>query len=246
MEICQDGKVSMIYNILAHYYDGLVKDEDATKAWVNFTKKYIKGNEVMELACGSGEITLALAREGFHIDASDLSEAMISEAQKKKDANKVHFYVMDMNNFHADHAYDGILCYCDSINYLISLEQLDVLFQKISDALNPNGVFLFDTHSIDRLDEFQDEFYEEGIVEGHEYTWSIISEDPYLYHNFIFYDEDANAFQEQHVQRVYFPEQLDVLLKKYFDYEVYTDFDQNGICEGEKYFYICKKKGEKS
>ncbi|NBK97788.1 MAG: class I SAM-dependent methyltransferase [Erysipelotrichia bacterium] len=233
----------MIYNILAKYYDGLVKDEAATMDWVQLIEKHIKKKELLELACGSGEITLKLAADGYHIDASDLSSAMIEEAKKKPHAKQVHFFVMDMLEYHVDKTYDGILCLCDSINYLLLEHDLATLFKNVYDSLNEDGVFIFDTHSLDRLIEFEEEFYEEGIVEGHEYTWSIIADKPYLYHNFVFYDEEARMFQEQHIQRVYEPELLASLLAPYFTFEVVSDFIKEGICEGEKYFYICKKKG---
>lgn len=242
MAICQDWKVTMIYNVLAKYYDGLVKDEEATLDWVTLIEKHIHKKDLLELACGSGEITLKLAEHGYHIDASDLSAAMIEEAQKKVGADKVNFFVMDMLAFNVSKTYDGIICLCDSINYLIQEEDLASLFKNVYNCLNEDGVFLFDTHSMDRLEEFKEEFYEEGLVADHEYTWSIISDAPYIYHNFLFYDEEARSFQENHTQRVYEPKQLEMLLSPYFTFEVVTDFVNDGICEGEKYFYICKKK----
>ena len=233
----------MIYNILAQYYDGLVKDEKATRDWVTFIQKHLSGNEIMELACGSGEITLALAQQGYQIDASDFSFAMIEEAMKKANSEKVNFYVMDMNEMQSQKQYDGILCLCDSINYLLQETQLKTLFKNIYETLKPQGVFIFDMHTPDRLKEFEEEFYEEGVVEGHEYTWSIITEEDCLYHNFIFYDEEAHITQEQHIQRVYSIDLMNELLNPYFDIEIYTDFIEKGIHEGEKYFYICRKKG---
>lgn len=232
----------MIYNVLAKYYDGLVKDDEATKAWVDFIEPHIEGNKILELACGSGEITIALAKKGFAIEASDLSAAMIEEAKKKPDADKVNFFVMDMCNFIVDKKYNGILCLCDSINYLLSEEVIAKLFKDVYDRLEECGTFIFDMHTPDRLYEFEDEFYEQGIVEGHEYTWSIVSEEDCLYHNFMFYDDEANASLEQHIQRVFMPETINALLDPYFTYEIYTDFNNKGMQEGEKYFYVCKRK----
>lgn len=232
----------MIYNVLAHYYDGLVKDDAATKQWVDLIDAHMQGKELLELACGSGEITIALAKEGYVIDASDLSKMMIEEASKKSGAEKIHFFVMDMREYHVEKKYDGVLCLCDSINYLCRSEDVAELIKNVHASLKEDGVFIFDMHSMDRLEEFKEEFYEEGIVNEHEYTWSIISDDDRLYHNFIFYDENANVNQEQHIQRVYSPELMEEMLKEYFDFEIVTDFDQKGICEGEKYFYICHKK----
>ena len=231
----------MIYDVLARYYDALVGDEQATESWRRFIEQHVPGKELLELACGSGEITIALAKQGYHIDASDLSEAMIEEALCKGQ-NDIHFFVMDMNTFTVEKQYDGILCLCDSINYLVEEGQIQALFKQVYKHLRKDGVWLFDTHSMDRLEEFQDEFYEEGIVEGKQYAWSILADDPYLYHNFIFYDEDANAQMEQHIQRVYDPKALNRYLEPYFEVEIYTDFTLSGIQPGEKYFYVCRRK----
>lgn len=233
-----------MYNELAKYYDALVKDEEATKMWVDFIEAHIQGNEIMELACGSGEITLSLAKKGYQMDASDLSIEMIQEAKAKDKDHLVNYYPMDMTKFHIDKMYDGILCLCDSINYLIELEDIKELFHNVYKSLKTNGVFIFDMHSLDRLDEFKEEFFEAGVINKHEYTWSITSEEDYIYHNFMFYDEDANVSMEQHIQRVYDPIQIkNILLDEFDTVSIYTDFTETGIKNGEKYFYVCKKRG---
>ena len=71
----------MMYELLAHVYDALVKDDEATACWVELIKAHIRGTELLELACGSGEITIALAQEGYHVDASDLSAAMMAASR---------------------------------------------------------------------------------------------------------------------------------------------------------------------
>lgn len=151
---------------------------------------------------------------------------------------------MDMTCFHSDKQYDGILCLCDSINYLIEMEDIEALFKNVYHALNNDGVFIFDMHSLDRLVEFKEEFFEAGSINGHEYTWSITSEEDCIYHNFMFYDENANVSMEQHVQRVYDPMVIQKMLLENFDsVEIVTDFTNEGIQNGEKYFYVCKKRG---
>ncbi|MFR5080272.1 MAG: methyltransferase domain-containing protein [[Clostridium] innocuum] len=80
----------MMYELLAHVYDALVKDDEATACWVELIKAHIRGTELLELACGSGEITIALAQEGYHVAASDLSAAMIEEARRSAAVSRCH------------------------------------------------------------------------------------------------------------------------------------------------------------
>ena len=79
----------MMYGTLAQFYDALVKDEEATQAWVSLIEEYVNGKEVLELACGSGEITIALAKDGYHVTGTDISAEMLQAAKKKKDHDLV-------------------------------------------------------------------------------------------------------------------------------------------------------------
>ena len=116
-------------------------------------------------------------------------------------------------------------------------------FKEVSDHLKDQGYFFFDTHSLDRLEEFEDEFNETGSFEDCDYQWSIMSEDDLIYQDFAFYFQEGHIVQEHHIQRVYDPVWLEKELSKHFNIlSVKTDFDLEGIQEGEKYFYICQKK----
>lgn len=230
-----------MYQILAQFYDALVKDDEATQHWVDFIERHACFKSVVEYACGSGEITLALAKKGYRVEAGDLSEEMIEEAKKKDDQHLVTFYVHDMVNPLQVKA-DCVLCLCDSMNYLIDSEDFKQVLKNAYENLNEQGTFIFDVHSLDRLSEFEDEFYEEGMIDETGYEWSIQTQEDYLVQNFVFFDKQAHPTREQHIQRVYEPEQIEAWCKEIgFEVEVYTDFVHKGICEGEKYFYICRR-----
>lgn len=232
----------MIYSTLAPYYDQLVKDDEATAAWVRFTKRHLSGSRILELACGSGEITIALAQQGYQITGTDLSEAMIEAAKQKTGASAVAWRVLDMLNLDEHDAYDAVICYCDSLNYLADLNQLRSVLQAAYDALHQKGTLLFDIHSLDRLQEFAEEYIEEGYLDDTAYQWTIRTEDDWLLHCFIFYDRQGRMEQEQHQQRVFDPFVVADLLKTIgFRVHMYTDFDQDGICPGEKIFFVAVK-----
>lgn len=90
--------MTTIYNQLAEYYDDLVKDDEATKEWVNWIRSFLKPASVLELACGSGEITRSLAGLGYEVDALDLSAEMVEKAKEKDSQDKIHFMVRDMKD----------------------------------------------------------------------------------------------------------------------------------------------------
>ena len=51
----------MSYDSLAAYYDALVKDEEATAAWLDYTRRYCAPGPLLELACGGGRLPIAAA-----------------------------------------------------------------------------------------------------------------------------------------------------------------------------------------
>ena len=163
----------MIYQTLAPFYDLLVKDDEATQMWVDFTQKYAKGTNILELACGSGEITIALAKLGYSMYGTDLSQEMIDEAQEKEGSELVQWEALDMVQLPLDKKYDSILCYCDSLNYVVHDQDVLTVFEKVYACLEDDGVFLFDIHSLDREVEFAEEYIEEGFLDDVAYQWTI-------------------------------------------------------------------------
>lgn len=231
-----------MYQILAKYYDDLVADEKATYAWADFIESHASFKSVLEFACGSGEITLELAKRGYQIKASDLSSEMICEAKKKSGSHNVDFFQHDMIQ-PIQVKVDLVLCLCDSMNYLIEEKDFKQVIQNSYHNLNENGTFIFDVHSLDRLEEFQEEFYEEGFIQNKAYEWSIQTQEDYILQNFVFFDEKAHPTLEQHIQKVYHPDMIKQWCEEIgFDVEIYTDFIHPGICTGEKYFYVCRRK----
>lgn len=235
----------MIYDTLAHYYDALVKDDEATQAWVDWIQASKPGKKVLELACGSGEITHQLSSLGYDMTALDLSKEMIERAKAKDTEHKIKFYVQNMLDLQNFEKFDTILCLCDSFNYLLEEGEVQTFFKQVSDHLNEEGLFFFDMHSWDRLEEFSEEFNETGSFDdGCQCQWSIMSEDELVYQDFAFYKE-GQMVQEHHIQRVYDSQWIQQQLEEYFNIlKITTDFDLEGLCEGEKYFYICQKKGK--
>lgn len=230
----------MIYHDLADYYDDLVKDEEATMRWADLTENVLgkQRTKILELACGSAEISLELSLRGYSVLATDLSQDMLNKAKAKNKAENLRFEPLNMISFDLNERFDAVLCYCDSINYLSDLSEVKSMFHSVKKHLNEDGIFIFDMHTPDRLQEFNEEFIEEGMIDDVPYQWTIVTQDDQIHHHFAFW-KDGKVMQEFHVQHVFdLDEVLNLLHEEGFTTEVIVDFDQDQNAPGEKYFII--------
>lgn len=193
------------YDYLAYYYDELLGDEEAFSLWL----KEIESEPFktcLELASGSGTMAKLLKNKGYHVIASDISESMRDVSKNNFDGE---YLILNMSNFKLDRKFDLILCICDSINYL-NEDELDSFFRCTYEHLNTNGRLIFDMHNLKRLEEFEEEYVEEGNIDiDTQYQWTIMS-DPFtkqLNEHFTFYTPDG-MIQEQHTQNVFVPSMI--------------------------------------
>ena len=224
------------YEVLAKYYDELLQDEQAYDYWLRYIEEECF-NDVLELASGSAVLTKILSKKGYNITASDISKEM-------KEAAKVNFdgeyLILNMTDYHLDKKYDLILCCCDSINYL-ELDELDNFINCAYNHLKDNGRLIFDMHSMQRINEFKDEYIEEGQVCGVNYQWTIMSDDidNLINEHFTFFTDDG-MISEHHTQHVFEIEDVRNKMINSFDTRIIEDF-----IEDEKVLVIGKKKHEK-
>ena len=67
----------MAYETFAFVYDE-VMDTSLYQRWLDFSIRHLQDKKpVLELACGTGALAVAFAKEGFEVTALDLSEEML-------------------------------------------------------------------------------------------------------------------------------------------------------------------------
>lgn len=208
-----NDKTLNAYDYLAYYYDLLLSDDESLSIWL----KEIESEPfktVLELASGTGTMAAILKEKGYDVIASDISESM-------KEASKANFNgeykIINMINYDLNQKYDLVLCICDSINYL-NEDELDSFFKCAKNHLNPNGRLIFDMHHLDRLKEFEEEYIEEGNIEGLNYQWTINADNflKTVNEHFAFYTKDG-LIQEMHSQNVFEPQMVIDKMHKYFE-----------------------------
>lgn len=222
------------YEYLAKYYDYLLGDEEAFNFWLEYinAKDY---HTVLELASGSGVLAGILKKQGKEVTASDISKEMKEVATNNFDGE---YLILNMIDFDLHKKYDLILCVCDSINYLYE-EELEQMFKSVYKHLNDGGRFIFDMHNPKRLEEFDEEYIEEGqIDENVYYQWTINSDtfDRTVNEHFTFYTPEG-MIQEQHTQNVFEVDDVKNKLENVgLESEVVMDF-----IEDEKILFIGTK-----
>ena len=104
---------------------------------------------VVDLACGTGTMTLFLANKGFDMIGVDISMDMLAEAQQKsyEAGQQILFLAQDMRKLDLFGTVDAVVSVCDGINYILTPEDLSTVFKRVILFLNPGGVFIFDMNT---------------------------------------------------------------------------------------------------
>lgn len=225
------------------YYDALFDDAEGISQYVSFIQQHNAQSPLLDCACGSGALLLELQKV-MECDGLDIDEVMLQHAKEK--GVKGQLYLQDMTKpFDHKKNYATITCVGDSLNYLKTEKAFKGFLESSYQSLNIDGRLIFDMHTQDRLSEFEEMYVEEAIVEGMAVTWTVESINDTLLHQFLFYDNVYPTIEEVQ-QKVFDVVIITELLQQVgFEYEIYTDFDKEGIVEGEKYFFVCRKKESK-
>jgi ubiquinone/menaquinone biosynthesis C-methylase UbiE len=140
---------------LAPYYDELMQDVPY-EAWVEYVRLLFKIAEnepqaILDCACGTGNISFALAAYNYDVTGVDLSADMIARAQAKLDGLNtplpLKFLQADLTSFQLNQTFDAATCLYDSFNYILAPERLEAAFARIAAHIRQGGVFVFDMNT---------------------------------------------------------------------------------------------------
>lgn len=241
----------MTYGIFARVYDELM-DESLFLRWRDYTRKNIPSTQanLLELGCGNGELGILLKKMGYNIEGLDLSAEMLALANEKQADAGVHFPLIhgDMRDLSAFGFYDGIISYCDTLCYLPSPEDLEIVFNEVYAHLNQDGLFLFDVFTTDYIEKLDGYTYHDEIPEL-VFVWDSYQgvHDYSIEHELSFFEELADGsykrHDELHEERTY---PLDFYLNKlqeagFSNIEVIADFDQELGKDNMRWFFKAQK-----
>lgn len=97
---------------------------------------------VLDLCCGTGDLTRSLAAHGYRVTGLDGSEQMLRFAREK--VPDAQFILADARDFQLPPVFDAALSTYDSLNHILTFPELLAAFRNVYRALSPGGFFVFD------------------------------------------------------------------------------------------------------
>ncbi len=178
------------------------------------------GSEIVDVACGTGVITVELAKRGYRMVGVDLSEDMLTQARRRaREAGiEATFARADMRTFRLKQPTRCIISTHDSLDHLFNDEELDLAFERVSSALAPGGLFLFDMNCWEGIRHLNGRTV---FVETHDKSgaYHLIAEDRSLETNIVgFVQVDGSLyerFDETLYQRCYANEEIEDRLDEF-------------------------------
>ena len=240
------------YTVLPEFYDRLNTEADYS-AYLDYLDSLLpKACNLIDLGCGTGEISIGLARLGHKVTALDISPEMLSEAHHKSvtRGTDVFFTCQDMTSFCVPHKYDAVVSCFDSLNYILSKDKLQSTFLCVNNALEPGGLFLFDMNAPAKFEKvYADNTFvieEDGIFCVWENEYNAKSRRCRFYIDIFVNNKTAwDRYSEIQTEKSYkLSDILNTLEKAGFDTcSIGSDFDGCPIDENtHRYYFVARKK----
>lgn len=222
------------------FMDNVPYDEWAQDIRKILLKYGISEGILLDLGCGTGNITRRLADYGYDMIGIDISEEMLQIAMEKKyeegeeipQASKredILYLNQDMRDFELYGTVSAVVCICDSLNYITKEEELLHVFSLVNNYLEAGGIFLFDMNTVYKYKKilgdsviaenredcsFIWENYFDETESINEYQMTIFVEAEDEKEERLSQDRLYEKFSETHYQRAYSIDTVKALLEK--------------------------------
>jgi SAM-dependent methyltransferase len=112
-----------------------------------------RGKSALDLCCGPGRCSVALARRGFTVTGVDRTKFLLDKARARARASglKVEWIQADMRDFRRANAYDVALSIFTSFGYFEDPDDDVAVLRNIFDSLRPGGVLVVDLFGKENL-----------------------------------------------------------------------------------------------
>lgn len=248
------------YTSFASVYDTFMDNipyEQWAEYLIGLLKEYhVENGLLLDLGCGTGNMTEILASAGYDMIGIDNAEEMLDIAMRKREesGHDILYLLQDMREFELYGTVKAVVSICDSVNYILEEEDLLEVFRLVNNYLDPRGVFIFDFNTRYKYEEvlgnqtiaedreecsfiWDNYYYEDEQVNEYELSLFIREKDSDLY----------RKYQETHYQKAYDLETIQqLILQSGLEYvTAYDAFTKNApTWESERIYVIARERGK--
>jgi SAM-dependent methyltransferase len=241
------------YTGFAELYDGFMADAPYDD-WLNWLDKVdLYDRVVADVGCGTGTLAVELARRGASVIGIDQSSDMLAAASGRAMEHKtqVRYLCQDMRALVLPEPADIILSTCDSLNYVLTEDELRTTFNRFSKALKPSGVVYFDMLGPERLRKLTDGVWFELHDDAEVWFTSEVRRGGLIEYEIHGYFESESApglyerVFEQHREQFYSMEVvLGLLEQSGFSVDnVLGDFGRTSPTSADRVVFVAQKRG---
>ena len=215
----------MAYGEFANIYDELIYedinyDKVCEKIIDICTENSMIFEDYLDLACGTGNVAVKVAKYFKNTYAVDLSDDMLNIAFDKFKKNKIKAKVIcqDMCELSLNKTFNLITSVLDSTNYITEDEDLLQYFRNVYEHLKEDGLFIFDVNSYYKLSTVLGNNIYTYSSDEILYTWENSFEEEVINMFLTFFVKQDNGlyekFEEEHFERAYTEEYIEQVLEK--------------------------------
>ena len=244
------------YTSFAQVYD-MYMDNIPYDEWCKYLLELLHKNNankgiMLELGCGTGNVTRRMAEAGYSMIGIDNSEEMLSIARQKSmdEGLDILYLLQDMTEFELYGTVDVAISICDSMNYITSREELLQVFKLVNNYLEKDGLFIFDMNTEYKYSEILgDNVIAENRDEG-SFIWenAYYEDEKVNEYNLTLYirDEDNkyDRFEETHYQKAYSIKEMKEIIEE-SGMELVAIYDAFTMDEpkddSERVYYVVKE-----
>ncbi len=244
------------YTIFADVYDNFMS-EIPYKKWADMIGDYLAENKynncpVLELGCGTGNLTLLMAEKGYQMTGVDISSSMLKIAinKSRKSGHKITFSLQDMRALELQDKYPVVISVCDSMNYLENVFDMKSAFEGVHDALEKGGQFIFDMKTESFYERLGDSVFTDENDAGY-YIWENEYDKVRRNNNYFltFFIKNFKGlykkYTEEHTQHAFTEEEVRLVAEDTgFNVKYVLGMDLNSPADynAERVYYILERK----
>ena len=243
-----------MYQDFAKIYDDAM-DNIPYESWCQdirgeLNRQGIDTGTICELGCGTGTMTELLAGYGYDMIGVDLSEEMLAEAMSKihECQGQVQYVHQDMRELTLHRPVEAVISICDSINYLLEIEDLIQTFTQVRRYLKPDGIFLFDMKTEYCYQTVMGDRVMADHTDDTDYIWEnyYFPEDKINQYSLTIFSREGELYRRQeeiHEQRAYDIQEVEDCLRKagFMQMHCYTNrIGQTDVADCERIYFVAK------